>query len=217
VTLSTTKNSTAERSRGRPADIKSGELQDRLLDIAETLFADQGYAATSVRHLADQVGVNPALVHYYFGSKRKLLLAVMDRAVTQLADGLSSMKQSGKAQIEDVAKLFFSMASKHPAMPKLITREVLLSAGETREIFTRDYAPRLGGALPALIAREKQLGRVRKDMDDGAAAMMLLSLCIFPFIARNVAEPVLGIRYTDEGLQDYLRQITVLLEGGMKP
>jgi AcrR family transcriptional regulator len=217
MNVSMTKTSPAERSRGRPAGVKSGELHDLLLDIAESLFADQGFAATSVRELADRAGVNPALVHYYFGSKKRLLFAVMDRAVKPLAEGLSSMRQSGDARIEDIAALFFSMAARHPAMPKLMTREVLLSGGETRDVFARDYAPKLGGALPALIAREKQQGRIRKDMDDGAAALMILSLCVFPFVARNLAEPVLGIGFTETGLRDYLKQITALLEGGMKP
>jgi AcrR family transcriptional regulator len=208
---------TTERSRGRPSDLKSGEIQDRLLDIAEELFADQGFAATSVRELAERAGVNPALIHYYFGSKKKLLFATIDRAVLQLSEELSTMQKSGTGRIEDLAELFFTMAAGHPAIPKLITREVMLSGGETREIFTRDYAPKLGGALPKLIAKEKELGRISEDLDDGAAALMLLSLCIFPFIARNIAEPVLGIQYNQDGLQDYLQQVTTLLERGMTP
>ena len=44
---------------------------------------------------------------------------------------------------------------------------------------------------------------------------MLLGLCMFPFIGRAVAEPVLGIDYGPDGLRDYITQLGLLLNGGM--
>ena len=204
-----------ERSRGRPANIKSGELQQRLLDTAELLFAEQGYAATSIRQIAEDSDVNPALVHYYFGSKNDLLVAVMDRALLPLAKAISEMKLAGSVSIEDFADLLFNMGEKHPSMPKLLTREVMLSSGETREMFAQKYAPRIGGALPSLLAREQKLGHINEEFDTGTAALMLMSLCVFPFVARSIAEPHLGIKYTSEGLQQYLLQIKQLLSNGI--
>jgi AcrR family transcriptional regulator len=209
------KSEPGERQRGRPADMESGEMQSRLLDSAEELFAEYGYAATSIRRLADAAGVNPALVHYYFGTKRELLGAVMDRTLEPMARAIAAMQESGSANIEKVAGLMFTMAGRHPAMPRLITREVMLSGGETQALFVKRYAPRLGGALPALFRGEQEQGRIRPDLDPGAAALMLLSLCMFPFIARSIAEPVLGIKYTDKGLQDYMTQLKLLINGGL--
>ncbi len=206
-----------DRPRGRPLDLKSGELQSRLLDIAQSQFAEHGFAATPVRKLADEAGVNPALVHYYFGSKRELLIAVMDRALLPLAEGISALRDSGSGNAEDIAKLIFNMAGNHPALPKLITREVLLSGGETKELFIRNYAPKLGGALPGLIIKEQKKGGIDNSFDPGATALMLLSLCIFPFVARSLAEPLLGIQYTEAGREDYLRQVNALLERGLTP
>jgi len=217
MNTSNKKNPVSGRPRGRPADMKSGELQSRVLDIAEELFAEQGYAATSVRQLANQAGVNPALVHYYFGSKRKLLTAVMDRALLPLADGISAMKASGSGRVQDMATLLIKMAAEHPSMPRLITREVMLSSGETKEMFAKNYAPRLGGALPELFKKEQSAGRISKEFDAGAATLILLSLCIFPSIARSIAEPLLGIEYTEKGRQAYLDQINLLLSKGMTP
>lgn len=214
MNITPTKAEPSERPRGRPAGQKSGELQERLLDIAEKLFAEQGFAATSVRQLADQASVNPSLVHYYFGSKQKLLYAVMDRAVEQLGRGLSSMRDSGPERITDLVSLMFRMAAEHQSMPPLVTREVLLSGGKTREVFTHDYAPRLGGALPGLIARAQAAGSISEDLDPGITALMVLSLCLFPFIARNVAEPVLGVDYSEEGLKKYMQQVNKLFSEG---
>ena len=204
-----------ERPRGRPSNLKSGELQKRLLDTAEHLFAEQGYAATSIRQLADQAEVNPALVHYYFGSKKELLIAVMDRALLPLAQAIANLNSAGSVSVEDFASLLFNMAGKHPSMPRLITREVLMSAGDTRELFAVKYAPKLGGALPGLLAREQELGNVDKGFDTGPAALMLMSLCFFPFVARSIAEPQLGVSYTAKGREQYLSQIKKLLSNGM--
>ena len=215
MNTSNKKQPVSGRPRGRPSDMKSGELQSRVLDIAEELFAEQGYAATSVRELAARAGVNPALVHYYFGSKRKLLIAVMDRALLPLAEGISAIKTSGSGRVRDLADLLFNMAAEHPAMPRLITREVMLSSGETKELFAKNYAPRLGGALPELFKKEQGEGRVRQNFDAGAATLILLSLCFFPFIARSIAEPILGIDYTEKGRQAYLDQINELLSEGL--
>ncbi len=217
--MNTTANKvrTVERPRGRPANLKSGELQSHILDIAENLFAEHGFAATPVRKLAQAAGVNPALVHYYFGSKQDLLIAVLDRALLPLAEGFSALSDSGSSKMEDIAKLVFNMAGNHPALPKLITREVLLSSGETRQLFAQNYAPKLGGALPGLISKEQNSGNISDRFDPGATALMLLSLCFFPFVARSLAEPMLGVQYSAAGREDYLRQVNTLLERGLTP
>lgn len=205
-----------DRGRGRPANLKSGELESRVLDTAELLFADQGFAATSVRQIAEQAEVNPALIHYYFKNKKGLLVAVMDRTLLPMAKAIGEMKSSGNVRVEDFASLFFNMACKHPSLPKLMVREVMMSAGETRDLFIRNYAPHLGGALPGLLASEQARGNVSDEFEPGAAALMVLSLCAFPFIARPVAEKSLGVDYSQQGLNDYLSQLRLLLAKGLQ-
>jgi len=56
--------------------------KERILDAAEALFGESGFAATSLRALTGQAGVNLAPVHYHFGSKEALLGAVMERRVS---------------------------------------------------------------------------------------------------------------------------------------
>ena len=53
--------------------------KERILDTAERLFAAQGYAATSLRGIIAEAGVNLAAVHYHFHSKEALLEAVILR------------------------------------------------------------------------------------------------------------------------------------------
>ena len=62
-------------SPGRPA----GKTRESLLKATERLMLNEGYAAVSTRRVAKEVGVTPALVHYYFKTTDKLLLEILKR------------------------------------------------------------------------------------------------------------------------------------------
>ena len=57
---------------------------DRILDMAERLFAEQGFHATSLRQITQAAEVNLAAVHYHFGSKQALTVAVFRRRLDAL-------------------------------------------------------------------------------------------------------------------------------------
>lgn len=59
---------------------KGSAKRTLLLDTAEKLIVEEGYAAVSTRRVALEAGVKPPLVHYYFSTTEDLLLAVYDRA-----------------------------------------------------------------------------------------------------------------------------------------
>jgi AcrR family transcriptional regulator len=61
------------------APSRVAETKDRILDSAEKLFAEHGFAATSLRHITTEAGVNLAAVNYHFHSKDALFLAVLMR------------------------------------------------------------------------------------------------------------------------------------------
>jgi AcrR family transcriptional regulator len=72
--------SDAPRGPGRPPRAEADlDLRERILDVAEAEFARRGYEAVSTRGVARIVGATPAMIHYYFKSKRKLFDAVFAR------------------------------------------------------------------------------------------------------------------------------------------
>jgi AcrR family transcriptional regulator len=58
--------------------------EDALLDAAERLLVEVGYAGITTRRLAEQAGVNHGLVHYYFGSIENLFVRVLERYTAAL-------------------------------------------------------------------------------------------------------------------------------------
>src|SRR5215216_119003 len=64
---------------------KSAPTADEaLLDAAERLLVDVGYAGITTRRLAEEAGVNHGLVHYYFGSNENLLVRALERFTERL-------------------------------------------------------------------------------------------------------------------------------------
>jgi AcrR family transcriptional regulator len=62
------------------------ETQDKILDTAERLFGDQGYAGTSLRQIIAAAGVNLAAIHYHFGNKEELLHRLVMRKAGPVND-----------------------------------------------------------------------------------------------------------------------------------
>src|SRR5215212_1216272 len=67
-------------ARKPPAvDTTSQDTKSRILDVAEQLFMEHGFEATSLRQLTSSAGVNLAAVNYHFGTKEELFHAVLTR------------------------------------------------------------------------------------------------------------------------------------------
>jgi AcrR family transcriptional regulator len=73
----------SELARKTPA---RSAAEDALLDAAERLLVDVGYAGITTRRLAEEAGINHGLVHYYFGSNENLLLRALERFTERLIE-----------------------------------------------------------------------------------------------------------------------------------
>ena len=85
-----------------------------MLAAARTAFAATGYDATSIRTIASGAGVDPALVHHYFGSKDKLFLAAID-APADPAQMLPEVLAGGTADLGANVLLMFLRVWDGPA------------------------------------------------------------------------------------------------------
>ena len=86
---------------------------DRVLDSAERLFAEHGYSAVKLRHIAGELGVTTASLYYHFPKgKRELFVSVMERSMHRHRVGLeSAIAQAGddwRTQLEGAASWFLN-------------------------------------------------------------------------------------------------------------
>ncbi len=71
-------------SQAVPRTAARATAEEALLDAAEQLLADIGYARVTTRRLAEEAGINHGLVHYYFGSNENLLVHALERFTGRL-------------------------------------------------------------------------------------------------------------------------------------
>jgi len=135
------------------------ETKQRILDTAERLIAEQGCAATSLRHIIAEAGVNLAAIHYHFGSKEELLdevilrkaapmnqerLARLDRAEQEAGDRPPSVKAVLAAFLRPTAE----MADRDPSFIAFMGR--IIAEGLLPSVVERHFQPAAGRILGAL-------------------------------------------------------------------
>ena len=82
------------------ATSRRGTATTALLDAAERLLIDTGYAQLTTRKVAAEAGLNHGLVHYYFGSMEELLLQVLERFTGRLIDRQTAMYETDAPFLE---------------------------------------------------------------------------------------------------------------------
>jgi AcrR family transcriptional regulator len=82
------------------------DKQIQIIETAEQLFAERGFDGTSVRDIADEAGINVAMISYYFGSKEKLMEALFELRVGSVKMRIESLiKDESLSPIEKVNML----------------------------------------------------------------------------------------------------------------
>ena len=207
-------NKTISRGPGRrPADSTS-ELDLKILATAESLFSNQGFAATSIRQIADQAMVNPALVHYYFGNKKELLNTVLQRVLEPMAAGIAALPDDLDHFLEALLNVLFDNLAAHPDLARLLVREGLLPGGAFQQEFATRFAPRLGGALPPRFKALQDKGQLHASHHPGICALHMIALCAFPFLAHDLATAKLEVDFSGPGIEILKQQTLRLLREG---
>ncbi|MFC9896532.1 TetR family transcriptional regulator [Nocardia sp. NPDC127579] len=162
------------RSGRRPG--QSGARQ-AILDAARTRFSEAGFDKTSIRGVAAAAGVDPALVHHYFGTKQQLFAAVVDlpvdpEATLKLIDA-APLDELGPTLLRAVATVWDS-----PAGPGLIAAVRTLLGGND---------PELARTFLLEVVLERVRLRIATPADDGRKRIALVaSQMIGALVARKI-------------------------------
>src|SRR5271154_4093550 len=118
----------------RPGRPRAGmDLRESVLDAAIACFAERGIAATTLRAIATAAGVTPALAHYYFKSKHKLVETLLEERIAPFiavsAAPLLKPLPSPRATLRLFLETHMRNLAANPWMPRLMAREVLSEGG----------------------------------------------------------------------------------------
>lgn len=185
-----------------------------ILDAAELLFAERGYAATSLSDVGAHAGVSRGTPGYFFGSKPELYRAVLERSFDEVRSAVRSGREralaSGRSPEEILGGAvaeYFDFLAAHPRFVRLIERAAL--GGED---LPADVPPALAAGQEALAAIGAEVGL--DPTPSGEAAQLLLSiisLCWFPVVHADTVVRAVGVDLSSGARLEQRKQHVVAL------
>jgi len=210
---------TPRRRPGRPPGDDGREVKNLLLAAARDICIETGLDAASTKLIAARAGVNPAMIHYYFGGKEALGEAMMRSAMAPLLERLDALANGPPVfSLKDVLATYVHTLAANPWLPRLVVREVLPSNGRFRAIFLSEVAGRAERLLPAIAEKAQASGAADRDLDPRLIILSLVSLAVFPFVAAPVVEAALKLDLSESASIDTLIEHSArVLSHGLSP
>ncbi|MFG2248448.1 TetR/AcrR family transcriptional regulator [Spirillospora sp. NPDC048823] len=157
----------SDATRRRPVRrrMSRAERERQMLDVAEDVFGERGYQATSMDEIAERCGVSKPMLYEYFGSKDGLLVACVGRSKAELLD-VTQKAMAGAATPEDILwrgmVAYFEFMDAHSKSFAMLLREPMAASAETIEAVesTRRQQSTLIAGVLAMFAPSAPAGTV---------------------------------------------------------
>ncbi len=176
--------------------------RERLLLVAEDLFARNGFAGTSLRRIGTALGIANASIMYHFPSKKKLYAAVLGRIADSVRPVTEDLTDDGGDTLERIrltVDRFLEWGEAHPGYLRLLIRELMENPGRLSGVRTL-YLAGVVDAMRRPIDQARQEGLL-PDIDPGLFLLHLIGSVTY-FI---IAEPTVS-RITNSPDADALRR-----------
>lgn len=170
--------------------------KEAILDAAETLFATQGYADTSMSDIGQAAGVSRGTPGYFFGSKEALYQAVLERAFSRiqtLIDTPTSATDDPVAVLEQFVHSYIDFLAANPNIIRLVERESLNNGTALAQ--NPAHFKTLMDGLSSLQRGLESRGVTH--IEPKQLLISILSLCWFPFVHASTLLHTLELDPTD--------------------
>ncbi|MGB4447249.1 MAG: TetR family transcriptional regulator [Cloacibacterium sp.] len=157
--------------------------EEKILLSASKVFTEKGFAGTRTRDIAEEAGINLALLNYYFRSKEKLFEQVMKVKMVllfgQIVPILTNEKTNLEEKIDLVSNKYFEILSKNPNLPLFVLSEMQKKNSEVKRIIPVNKIFKNSVIL-------KQIKERKPELNPSHFLINFLSMTIFPFITKPV-------------------------------
>jgi len=165
-------------------EAKKDNTEEKILEAAKHVFVAKGMEGARMQEIADEAGINKALLHYYFRSKERLFEAIFSEIIKFAFPKITKIIASDEpiaSKIEQVVDAYISLLIKHPFIPGFIIKELNRDpSGLFKLIIKFDLNHQV-------IVDQIELAMDRGEiirMDPRHLALNIISMCVFPFAAR---------------------------------
>jgi AcrR family transcriptional regulator len=181
---------------------KDQNTEQAILDAAEKLFLDKGFAMTTTTEIAKAVGCNQALVHYYFRTKEKLFTTIFENKAKLFISQFIKVSDENipfMDKLKQKVEAHFDLLKENPKLPFLLFNELTTNPERAKSIKEAlSYIPKtIFTKLNEELKVEIENGRIR-PISAFDLVYTIVSLNVMLFIAKPIFDAVL-----DFSPQDY--------------
>jgi len=168
-------------------DIKENisDTQAKILQAAKTVFTRKGYDGASMQAIAREAGINKALLHYYYRSKDNLFDAVFHETFMMVFPDIESIFQNPQIPVFDKLRIFadkyITLLSENSFIPVFILQELTRNPERIAQLIENVGIQPF--SIVSQIESAIEAGLIRR-IDPRQVIINLLSLCVFPIVAR---------------------------------
>ncbi len=170
------------------SNTKDTSTEDRIKAAARKVFHQKGYASTRTRDIAEEAGINHAMLNYYFRSKEKLFEIVMTETMAYFFQGVGTIlndeSTSLEEKIERVVANYINLLLEEPELPTFMFNEVRANP-EPFVVNTPILQALEHSVLARQYAEAVAQGRITEP-NLMHTVLNVISLVIFPFIAQPI-------------------------------
>ena len=163
--------------------------EQKILEAAKQVFIEKGLDGARMQDIADKAGFNKALVHYYFRSKDKLFEVIFLEEARKFMPRIIEMMISDLPlfeKIEQFVEGYINVLIQNPMLPLFILNEVSKNPqASMKKIWGVDRPPL--DKVQEHINKEVKKGAI-KPISAIQLCLNMVSLCIFPFLARPMVQ-----------------------------
>jgi AcrR family transcriptional regulator len=175
--------------------VSDTSTEEKILFAAREVFFQKGFSGARMQDIADEAGINKALLHYYFRSKEKLFETIFREAFNKLIPQITEAFTSDRSfydKIRAFADAYVSMAIENPFIPMFVLNAMHTDPQNFQKLFGG-----ISKKVPLTLIKKE----IKKAVDKGIIRpiepfqliMNMLSLSLFPFIARPMFQMVTKI------------------------
>lgn len=175
--------------------VKEESAEEKIKAAAKKLFTQKGFAATRTRDIAEEAGINLALLNYYFRSKEKLYDIILLENFRHFIQGISMNVYDEKAgiteKLEKIVVAYIDFLTLNPDLPLFILNELTGNPSKIAAQINDDVGPMRSHLLQELRDAAKD-GRIQ-PIDPFHFIANLVGLTVFPFIGKPILQRVTGV------------------------
>jgi AcrR family transcriptional regulator len=168
--------------------------EEKILTAARQVFLTRGMDGARMQDIADEAGINKALLHYYFRSKDQLFERIFLEVANSFLPRVFAVLDSDATlfeKIEQFCKEYISQVITTPYVPIFILNEINRQPQEfLKKVFGGERPP--VGKLITQINKEAKAGII-KPVEPLQLLMNTLSLCLFPFLVSPMIQLIGGM------------------------